>query len=243
VKQAPSRSKVPVWLLLAAIVGASAIIWALVPTSSKRQQADSEGETSEATAASPSAQAADLSRLRRAIEVLSRAHADPGGSERRVAMNDLLSQGDSPTKLTMLLEAAAADPSPPDKDPLWPELVRGLSAIWQGESIATGMDLMFTESRPRARDAVVSSFAKLALERTGELTPPQQQKLSEYFIDLHSRLPAYQKREVEAAARKIAGNDVADLLQGKSADNLEIHREHEQAIQAVQENQKRVASQ
>ena len=27
------------------------------------------------------------------------------------------------------------------------------------------MDLMFIESRPRARDAVVSSFAKLALER------------------------------------------------------------------------------
>lgn len=227
--KAPSRSKVPVWLLLVAIVGASAIIWALVPTSSKRQQADSDSETSEATPASPSAQA-DLSRLRQAIEVLSRAHADPGGPERRAAMNDLLSQDNAPTKLTLLLEAAAADPSAPDKDPLWPDLVQGLSTIWQGETIGTGMDLMFTESRPRARDAVVSSFAKLAVERTGELTPAQQQKLSEYFIDLHGKLPAYQKREVETAARKIAGNDVANLLEGKSADNLEIHREYEQAI-------------
>jgi len=141
----------------------------------------------------------------------------------------------------MLLEAAAADPSAPDKDPLWPELVRGLSAIWQGETtITSGMDLMFTESRPRARDALVSSFAKLALERNGELTPAQQQKLTEYFIDLHGRLPAFQKREVEMAARKIGGNDVADLLQGKSPDNLEIHREYHQALE---ENQKRVATQ
>jgi hypothetical protein len=240
--KAPSRSKVPVWLLLVAVVGASAIIWALVPTSSKRQQADSDSETSEATPASPRIQA-DLSRLRGAIEVLSRAHADLGDAERRGAMNDLLSQGDAPTKLTMLLEAAAADPSAPDKDPLWPELVQGLSTIWQGETIGTGMDLMFTESRPRARDAIVSSFAKLALERTGELTPAQQQKLSEYFIDLHSKLPDYQKREVVAAARKIAGNDVANLLQGKSPDNLEVHREYEQALQAAQENEKRVAAQ
>ena len=236
--KAPSRSKVPVWLLLVAIVGASAIIWALVPTSSKRQQADSDSET-EATRAAPSAQA-DLSRLRQAIEVLSRAHADPGGPERRVALNDLLSQDHAPTRLTMLLEAAAADPSAPDKDPLWPELVQGLSTIWKDESITSGMDLMFTESRPRARDAIVSSFAKLALERTGELTPAQQQKLSEYFIDLHGKLPAYQKREVEAAARKIAGTDVADLLQGKAPDNLEVHREYEQALQ---ENQKAVAAQ
>ena len=181
-----------------------------------------------------------MSRLRQAIEVLSRAHADPGGPERRGAMNDLLSQGDAPTKLTLLLEAAAADPSAPDKDPLWPELVQGLSTIWQGETIGTGMDLMFTESRPRARDAIVSSFAKLALERTSELTPPQQQKLSEYFIDLHGKLPDFQKREVETAARKIAGNDVADLLQGKSPDNLEIHREYEQALL---EGQKPVATQ
>ena len=241
-KKQPSRSKVPVWLLLVAIVGASAIIWALVPASSKRQQADSDSETSEATPASPGAQA-DLSRLRQAIEVLSRAHADPGGPERRGAMNDLLSQGDAPTKLTLLLEAAAADPSAPDKDPLWPELVQGLSTIWQGETIGTGMDLMVTESRPRARDAIVSSFAKLALERTGELTPPQQQKLTEYFIDLHNKLPALQRREVETAARRIAGNDVADLLQGKSADNLEVNREYEQAIQAAQASEKRLAAQ
>ena len=78
--QAPSRLKVPVWLLLVGIVGASAVIWALAP-SSKRRRADAEAEGSEATqtAAAPSA-AADLSRLRRAIEVLSAAHADPVGS-------------------------------------------------------------------------------------------------------------------------------------------------------------------
>jgi hypothetical protein len=238
--KAPARSRVSAWLLLVTIVGASAI-WALVPTSSKQRNAGRPGaETSEATPASPRAQA-DLSQLRRAIEVLSRSHGDLASSDRRVAMNELLTQGDAPTRLTLLLEAAAADPSAPDKDPLWPELVQGLSKIWQGEAtINSGMDLMFTESRPRARDAVVSSFTKVALERSAELTPAQRQKLTEYFIDLHARLPAYQKREVEAAARKIGGNDVADLLQGKSPDNLEIHREYHQALD---DNQKRVAAQ
>ncbi|HZY09162.1 MAG TPA: hypothetical protein VFE69_15500, partial [Ilumatobacteraceae bacterium] len=64
---APARSRTSAWLLLVTIVGASAIIWALVPTSSKRRNADPEAETSEATPAAPSAQA-DLSQLRRAIE-------------------------------------------------------------------------------------------------------------------------------------------------------------------------------
>ena len=149
-------------------------------------------------------------------------------------MSDLLSQGDAPTKLTMLLEAAAADPSEPDKDPLWSDMVRGLATIWQGETISSGMDLMFTESRPRARDAVVSSFAKLALERSGDLTPAQTQRLTEAFIDLHGKLPALQKREVEMAARKIAGNDVADLLQGKgmaSDEELEVQREYKRSLQ------------
>jgi hypothetical protein len=242
--QAPTRRKVPAWLLLVAIVGVSAAIWALAPTS-KQRKADSAGEagetTAEATRASPGTQA-DLSRLRRAIEVLSQAHDDLGGADRRAAMSDLLSQAEAPTKLTMLLEAAAADPSEPDKDPLWSDLVQGLSTIWQGETITSGMDLMFTESRPRARDAVVSSFAKLALERGGELTPAQNQKLTEAFIDLHNRLPPLQRREVENASRKIAGNDVADLMQGKgmaSDEELEVQREYKRSLE---ENQ-RVATQ
>jgi ABC-type phosphate/phosphonate transport system substrate-binding protein len=99
------------------------------------------------------------------------------------------------------------------------------------------MDLMFIESRPRARDAVVSSFAKLALERSDELTPAQRQKLTEYFIDLHNKLPALQQHEVEAAARKIAGDDVADLMQGKgmaSDDELQVQRDYKRALQESQ---------
>ena len=230
--QEPSRSKAPVWLLLTGIVGAGAILWALAPTS-RRQQADGDGVAPQASSAMSTQ--ADLSRLRRAIEVLSQAHADTdlAGADRRGAMTDLLTQGDAPTRLTLLLEAAAADPSEPDKDPLWRELVGGLSSIWQDDGITTGIDLMFTESRPRARDAVVSSFAKLALERTAELTPPQRQKLTEAFIDLHSKLPALQRGEVEAATRKIAGNDVADLMQGKgmaSDEELEVQREYKRSL-------------
>jgi hypothetical protein len=241
VQQQPSRAKVPVWLLLVATIGAGAAIWALAPTS-KQQTTDSDSEeTSAASGTAPAGHAvADLSRLRQAMEVLSRAHADPATPDRKAALNDLLSQPDAPAKLTLLLEAAAADPTAPDKDPLWPDLVQGLSTIWQGETINSGIDLMHIESRPRARDAVVSSFAKVALERTGDLSPPQTQKLTETFIDLHDKLPAYQQREVERAARKIAGNDVADLMQGKTGEELEYHREYQKSIA---ENQQRVASQ
>jgi hypothetical protein len=223
-----------------AVVGASVLIWALVPTSQRRQaDADSETTSEEGrTAPGGGGAQADLSRLRQAIEVLSRAHADLAGADRRGAMNDLLSQGDAPTKLTLLLEAAATDPTEPDKDPLWADLVQGLSSIWQGDGITSGMDLMFTESRPRARDAVVSSFAKLALERSGELTAPQRQKLTESFIDLHNRLPALQRREVESATRQIGGNDVADLMQGKgmtSDEELEVQRDYKRSLQESQQ--------
>jgi hypothetical protein len=230
--RAPSRTKSRAWLLLAVTtVGAGAIIWALAP-SSKQQQKDTET----AAAASDNAQV-DLTRLRRAIDVLSSSHADLAGPDRRVAMSDLLSLSDTPSKLTMLLEAAAADPTAPDKDPLWPDMVQGLSTIWRGDGINSGMDLMYVESRPRARDALVSSFAKFALERGQELTPEQRQKLTEHFIDLHHRVPAMQQREVEAAARKIAGNDVADLMQGKglaSDDELEVQREYKESLQQTQ---------
>jgi hypothetical protein len=223
------------------IFGVGAAIWALAPKF-KRHKADPGSETTEATADTPQAPAAgstqlDLARLRQALEVLATAHADPAAPERRGALNDLLAQGDSPSRLTMLLEAAAADPTQPDKDPLWSDLVRGLSGIFQGEAINSGMDLMFIESRPRARDAVVSSFAKLALERSDELTPAQRQKLTEYFIDLHNKLPALQQHEVEAAARKIAGDDVADLMQGKgmaSDDELQVQRDYKRALQESQ---------
>jgi len=238
--QPPSRSRLPVWLLLV-IVGASAGVWALA-SKVKRHKADPGSEATQSAAETPAAPARssaemDLSQLRRALEVLARAHADPAGPERRGALNDLLAQGDSPSRLTMLLEAAAADPTQPDKDPLWSDLVRGLSGIFQGETINSGMDLMFIESRPRARDAVVSSFAKLALERSDELTPAQRQKLTEYFIDLHNKLPALQQHEVEAAARKIAGDDVADLMQGKgmaSDDELQVQRDYKRALQESQ---------
>ena len=234
--QAPSKARVPAWLLLAGLVGASVVIWALAPSSKQRKpDADSDRDEPAAQATSASGNTAgDLSRLRRAIEVLSRAHEDLAGSDRRGAMNDLLSQNDAPSRLTLLLEAAAADPTEPAKDPLWAEMVQGLSTVWQGDGINAGIDLMFLESRPRARDAVVSAFAKLALERTGELTPEQRQKLTESFIDLHNRLPALQQREVEAATRKIAGNDVADLMQGKgmaSDEELEVQRAYKRSLQ------------
>ena len=237
--QASSKARVPAWLLLAvATVGAGATLWALAPLSKQQGRADQDSdETSVATHAASTSAGTDLTRLRRAIEVLSRSSADPASADRRAAMTDLLSQTEAPTKLTMLLEAAAADPTAPDKDPLWPALVEGLSTIWRGEAIGSGIDLMYIESRARARDAVVSSFAKLALERGHELTADQRQRLTEHFIDLRSRLPAMQQREVDAAARKIAGNDVADLMQGKgmaSDDELEIHREYKRSIQEAQ---------
>jgi len=139
--------------------------------------------------------------------------------------------------VTAALTAIEADTTPPERDPLWTELVESLSNAWQGPLIARGLDLIVAESRPRARRAVIASFAQLVIaERTSDLTPDQRQTLVNHFIDLSPSLPAEQRPEIDQALREIASDDVADILLGRGLDTDELDgaRERKQALAETQ---------
>jgi hypothetical protein len=123
-----------------------------------------------------------------------------------------------------VLAAVEADPTPPEKDPIWPFLTESLSDLWEGDKATKGMDLVFAETRPRARRAVISSFAHLATsERLSELTAQQRQTLTETMIDIAPQVPDSQKPEVIAALRNLGGNDLADIMLGKGLTGEDGH--------------------
>jgi hypothetical protein len=222
-------------LLLVAMLGAGAL-WALVP---RHRRSEPAGEQRAEAPVAPARRQVDLAQLRQAIEVLSRAHPDPAAAgDRRAALADLLAEENPADRMTLLLEAAAADPTPPAQDPLWADLVSGLAGAWNGQTVGAGMDLVWAEQRPRARQAVVAALSMIALERADELGAAQRQRLIETLIDVHNQLPPAQQPNVQVALRKIAGNDVADVMEGKALDpnyELEAHREQKRAVEEAQQ--------
>lgn len=157
---------------------------------------------------------------------------------RKLLLATLLKEPNLALKLSHVLIAIEADPAPPEHDPLWPFVAESLANLWTRESATNAMDLMFAESRPRARRALVSSFALLAMsERWPELSGEQHQRLINYFIDMYDGVVNAQKPELERALRHIAGNDVADILLrkglGPNDQQLESEREYEHSLAAV----------
>jgi len=154
---------------------------------------------------------------------------------RRLLLGGLFKEQNVPTKLSSVLAAIEADPTPAEQDPLWEYLVSGLSDTWEGETATKGMDLMFAETRPRARRALIASFAHLAnSERWKELTPEQGQKLTNYFMELHKGLPKGLKSEVEQALQKVAGKDVVEILNGRGLGENDQVLDSERAYQKAQ---------
>jgi hypothetical protein len=153
---------------------------------------------------------------------------------RKLILATFFSEQNVPTKLSNVLEAAEADPTPVERDPLWSYLVEQLALVWQGETATKGMDLMVAEQRPRAKKALIASFAHLAVNDKGRLDEQQLQKLTEYFIDLHQNVDRGQRGEVDRALRELSGNDVVEILNGRglgSGDQkLDSEREYEQAL-------------
>jgi len=157
---------------------------------------------------------------------------------RKLLLASLFKEPNVALKLSRVLTAIEGDSTPPERDPLWPFIAESLSNLWTGATAANGMDLMFAESRPRARRALISSFAVLAAsERWADLPAEQHQKLTNYFIDMYDGVVSPQKPELEGALRHIAGNDVADILLrkglGPNDQQLESEREYERSLAAV----------
>jgi hypothetical protein len=157
---------------------------------------------------------------------------------RKLILATFFSEENVPTKLSNVLEAVQADPTPVERDPLWKFLVEQLSEVWEGETATRGMDLMVAEQRPRAKKALIASFAHLAATQKERLDEQQGQKLTEYFIDLHQNIDRGQQEEVDRALRALSGNDVVEILNGRglgSGDQkLDSEREYEQALAETQ---------
>jgi len=229
-KTTPRKFNRRAWLVVAIPLGAGAI-WALAPGDPANDDQQASDET-ERSAGQPSR----LESLGQAMDLLRKsgpeAQAAPASHD---LVSVLFSGDDAPSRLGLVLTAVAANPTPPELDPLWPELVQGISSLWNTETLTWGLDLMLSEARPRARRAVVSSLTKLATsERSRLMTPDQRQTLIEHFIDLYQQTPTAQQPEVLAAMRKIGATDAADVLMGRgldSDDSLQINREHKSAVQ------------
>ena len=164
--------------------------------------------------------------------------SDPKALPARKLVLDLLADEDSlPLRLKGLLEAAVADPTPPERDPLWPEIVQNLVEQWTPETYDKGRDLMLMEERPRARRALVESFTEFAEgDQFANLTEEQRNALINDLIDVHPHSTPQQKSQIEATLRKIAHDDVADLLAGRGVHDghkLKTVEKYERELQAA----------
>jgi hypothetical protein len=143
---------------------------------------------------------------------------------RKLLLSKLFAEPDTAKKLAGVLAAVEADPTPPEKDPFWEHIVTSLADVWKGEVATIGMDLVVAETRPRARRALLSSLAEVATsERLAAFTAAQRQTLTETMIDLSVHVPTAQRPEIGEALRKLGGNDLADIMEGKGVTGKDGH--------------------
>lgn len=156
-------------------------------------------------------------------------------ADREAALLAIFREADPSRRLFAALTAIQSDPTAMESDPLWPTIAQQLSQVWQGDLATRGLDLMIAETRPRARQAVISSFARLA--ETGgakELTWDQRMTLTDDFVDIFKQVSPSQQAELQRALQAMGSADVANILRGKgghSDDDLEIQRSYKKALQ------------
>src|SRR5262245_33777984 len=230
------RMKRALWLVIPAALGAGTLYWVLAREGNDRGRAkDGREESAEVTDvpqnASHMAKAVELSKGR-GLDAMSKIASeyaamagDPSAlAARKLLLATLFSEKDLGQKLSGVLAAVEADPTPPEKDPLWEQISRQISELWKGEVATKGMDLVLAESRPRARRVLISSWVDLATSpRLGELTPDQRQTLTETMLSLTPHVPPGQKGEMDRALRALGGNDLADIMAGKGLTGQDGH--------------------
>jgi hypothetical protein len=223
------------WLVIPAALGAGTLSWVLAREGNDPRGA--KGGTEQAERANVPQNASHVARAvelgkGRGLDALSRVASEYGAlagdpsalSARKLLLATLFSENDISLKLSGVLAAVEADPTPPEKDPLWEQISRQLSELWKGDTAPKGMDLVMAETRPRARRVLISSFVHLATsERLGELAPDHRQTLTETMIDVAPHVAPGQKAEVGRALRALGGNDLADIMDGKGLSGKDGH--------------------
>src|ERR1017187_899711 len=234
-----------IWLAaLVAVLGTGAVVALVLRAAAERRAhrpTSPSGEGQELAFAGPRLQHPEAlpglpDSLEGLIDVYARRTDDPSArAQRGAALRAIFRETDPSRRLFAALAAVAADPTPPEADPLWPEVIQQLSRVWQEEVASRGLDLMLAESRPRARQAVISSFAHLAATgQVASLSRDQRTTMTNDFIDLFAHLSPVQQTEIQQGLRGMGERDIADVLRGKgvrAGDELEIERAHEKALQ------------
>jgi hypothetical protein len=152
---------------------------------------------------------------------------------RALALNGLFAEPSLPLRLKGVLDAVSMDPTPAREDPLWSKVTSKLAEQWTPDVFDKGRDLMLAEQRPRAKRAIVDSFATFVNSGQAEgLTPDQPTDLMTDLIDVHGQAAPEQRPGIEDAIRALGGNDPADLLAGKPPGELEIQKQYEKNLQA-----------
>ena len=249
------RVKWAFWLVIPAALAAGTLYWVLAREGDQKGRAENDEEKPASVShasGSHMAKAVELSKGR-GVDAIQRIASEYGAlagdpsalSARKLLLATLFSEKDISLKLSGVLAAIEADPTPPEKDPLWEQTAKQLSELWKGEIATKGMDLVMAEARPRARRVLISSWVDLATsERLGELTPDQKQTLTETMIDVSPHLPPGQKGEVGRALRTLGGNDLADIvagkgLTGKDGHVLESERAYNEALEQTKKDLER----
>jgi hypothetical protein len=227
------RTKRLIWLVVPAALGAGTLYGVLASRGHfpAGARADSAEAASVPQKGSLLAKAKELGKERGldATERMTESYGawanDPGAlSARKHILRALFSEPDIGKKLHGVLAAVEADPTPPEKDPLWEELASSLADLWKGDVATKAMDLVMAETRPRARHALISSFAEVATsDRLSGLSREQRQTLTETMIDVSPNVPPEQKAEVGRALRALGGNDLADIVAGKGITGKDGH--------------------
>lgn len=244
----------PFWLAVPSLaLGATAFWWyARGPEAVSAPRGDSRQDTLAALEKSADTRVAYVARLaqgkgtgssKQLIDTYAKWAGDPKALEaRKLILDALFDEASLGLRLQHVLQAVAADRTPPEEDPLWPRVVETLADGWKADAFDQGRTLMLMDTQPRARRALVESFSRLAQsDRMSAFSDAQRHELASDFIDVYREVDDSQKPDVEAALRALAGEDVVATITGRALDpnvklqaEVEAEREVQQALRGLQ---------
>ena len=221
-------------------VGAAGLLWRQDPAAPlPRAEQARRGHQSAAAVAQAAADPMDFVSERRNVESSTNVNdliqaygtwvSRPEARDARLAIVDtLLAHPHLSIGIAALLNAVELDTTPRDKDPLWRDLVRKLSASWNALTLSHGRDLAMLEERPKARNLVIESLAET---RPETLSDDQRPLLASDLIDLYPNLSPDQRPTVDRGLAALAGSDVVEIMAGRglSEGSAHLHLTRERA--------------
>jgi hypothetical protein len=235
------QKKTLVWIVPLLALGATALWWSVRgPRSSSQKISDPAGVLSQEKMRDPVAYIASLKgkedsdSINQLIQAYSRWAPYPETLEaRKLALRTMLAHPNVGVALESVLTAVEADQTPRDHDPVWPELVKGVSSLWDGVTFQLGRDRVYLEERPKPHDLMLESLTNID---PNKLTEQQRMQLASDLIDLYKTLKPDQKPAADKMLTALAGTDVVDILGGRGLgenSHLKLVAERKRAIEAA----------